>query len=239
MAAGITPVRLKVDNQLLRDEIARLKSLPPRPPFRPSGMEQATSAEAGIWGAIRHHGLVGNAVIVSDDAGQFRVGTHALCWVHAERLLHKLMPATPGQARHVETLRNLIWHFYKALKAYQRRPDPRAVRGLQARFDRIFSLRTGYGDLDKLLFRLSRRKEELLRVLERPETLLHTNASERDLRGLVIKRKTSGGTVSRNGRQARDSMLGLSFWHYLGDRLGINDEDHAVAPLASMVAARA
>ncbi|MGO8048182.1 hypothetical protein ACC713_35670, partial [Rhizobium johnstonii] len=23
-------------------------------------------AEAGIWGAIRHHGLVGNAVIVSD-----------------------------------------------------------------------------------------------------------------------------------------------------------------------------
>jgi hypothetical protein len=33
--------------------------------------------------------------------------------------------------------------------------------------------------------------------------------------------------------------LGLSFWHYLGDRLGIGDEDHLVAPLASMVAARA
>ncbi|MBB4523456.1 UNVERIFIED_ORG: hypothetical protein M2435_003450 [Rhizobium sophorae] len=204
-------------------------------------------AEAGIWGAIRHHGLVGNAVIVSDDAGQFRVGTHALCWVHAERLLHKLMPATPGQVRHVETLRDLIWRFYKALKAYQRRPDPRAARSLQARFDRIFSLRTGYGDLDKLVFRLRRRKAELLRVLERPETPLHTNASERDLRGFVIKRKISGGTVSRNGRQARDSMLGLmktcqklglSFWHYLGDRLGISDEDHAVAPLASLVAAR-
>ncbi|WP_313903792.1 transposase [Rhizobium leguminosarum] len=144
-------------------------------------------AEAGIWGSFRHHGLVGNAVIVSDDAGQFRVGTHALCWVHAERLLHKLMPATPGQVKHVETLRELVWHFYKALKAYQRRPDPRAARGLQARFDRIFSLRTGYGDLDKLLFRLGRRKDELLRVLERPETPLHTNASERDLRGLVIK----------------------------------------------------
>ncbi|XKM38899.1 hypothetical protein A4U53_008645 (plasmid) [Rhizobium ruizarguesonis] len=48
-------------------------------------------------------------------------------------------------------------------------------------------------------------------------------------------------------RQARDSMLGLmktcqklglSFWHSLGGRLGIDDEDHAVAPLASMVAAR-
>ncbi len=204
-------------------------------------------AEAGIWGAIRHHGLVGNAVIVSDDAGQFRVGTHALCWVHAERLLQKLMPATPCQVKHVETLRELIWHFYKALKAYRRRPDPAMAKGLQARFDRIFSIRTGYSDLDKLLFRLRRRKPELLRVLERPEIPLHTNASERDLRGFVIKRKISGGTVSRNGRQARDSMLGLSktcqklglsFWHYLGDRLGIGTSHPAIPPLATMIVAR-
>ena len=96
-------------------------------------------AEAGIWGAIRHHGLVGNAVIVSDDAGQFRVGTHALCWIHAERLLHKLMPATPRQVKHVETLRELIWLFYKQLKNYQRSPSRRAAQGLKVRFGRIFS----------------------------------------------------------------------------------------------------
>lgn len=204
-------------------------------------------AEAGIWGAIRHHGLVGNAVIVSDDAGQFRVGIHALCWVHAERLLHKLMPVTPGQVKHVETLRELIWLFYKLLKDYQRSPSRRAARGLQVRFDRIFSIRTGYGDLDKLLDRLKRRKLELLRVLERPETPLHTNASETDLRGFVIKRKISGGTVSRHGRQARDSMLGLmktcqklglSFWHYLGDRLGIATSHPSIPPLATMIVAR-
>ena len=34
-----------------------------------------------------------DTVIVSDDAGQFRVGIHAPCWVHAERLVHKLVPA--------------------------------------------------------------------------------------------------------------------------------------------------
>lgn len=205
-------------------------------------------AEAGIWGAIRHHGLVGNAVIVSDDAGQFRVGTHALCWVHAERLLQKLMPATPRQMEQVETIRELAWLFYKLLKDYQRKPSRRAAHALEIRFDRIFSIRTGYCDLDKLLSRLKRRKVELLRVLERPETPLNTNASERDLRGFVIKRKISGGTVSRDGRQARDSMLGLmktcqklglSFWHYLGDRLGIATSHPAIPPLATMIVTRA
>jgi hypothetical protein len=203
-------------------------------------------AEAGIWGAIRHHGLVGNTVIVSDDAGQFRVGNHALCWVHAERLLQKLMPATPGQVRQVETVRDLIWRFYKALKAYRQKPDARLAIGLATRFDRIFAIRTGYDDLDKLLSRLSRRKAELLRVLERPEIPLHTNASERDLRSFVIKRKISGGTMSRDGRIARDTLLGLmktcqklglSFWHYLGDRLGIGSPD-VIPPLATMIAAR-
>ena len=52
-------------------------------------------AEAGLWGSIRHHGLLGDTVIVSDDAGQFRVGNHALCWVHAERLAAKTDAGDP------------------------------------------------------------------------------------------------------------------------------------------------
>ena len=69
-----------------------------------------------------------------------------------------------------------------------------------------------------------------MRVLERPEIPLHTNASENDVRSFVTKRKISGGTVSEKGRQARDAMLGLDktckklkirFFDYLGARLGI------------------
>ena len=60
------------------------------------------ASEAAMWGAIEAQGLIGRAVIVSDDAGQFRVGEHALCWVHAERLVHKLVPANDRQRNAIE-----------------------------------------------------------------------------------------------------------------------------------------
>jgi len=174
--------------------------------------------------------LLCEAVIVSDGAGQFRVGTHALCWVHAERLVHKLVPATPGQRQAVEVTRALIWWLYADLKAWARDPCPRRAAALRARFDRVFRRRTDYATLDRLLARLHRRKAELLRILQRPEIPLHTNGSENDIRACVTKRKISGGTMSTTGRTARDVMLGLmktcsklgvSFFRYLGDRLRI------------------
>lgn len=201
------------------------------------------ATEGGMWGAIRHHGLLAGAVIVSDDAGQFRVADHALCWVHAERLVHKLVPATPHQRQAVELVRQLIWWFYRDLKSYRASPCARRAAALSARFERIFRRRTGYVTLDRLLSRLHRRKRELLRVLQRPEIPLHTNGSENDIRAVVTKRKISGGTVSDAGRQARDILLGLmktcmklgvSFFAYLGDRLGVPGADKIV-PLPNLV----
>ncbi len=40
-AQQATIVALRAENQALRDEVARLKGLPPHPPLRPSGMEES------------------------------------------------------------------------------------------------------------------------------------------------------------------------------------------------------
>ena len=188
------------------------------------------ATEGALWGAIRRRDLLAGTVIVSDDAGQFRLGEHALCWIHAERLVHGLVPATAEQRRAVEVTRALIWWFDADLKAWKRDPCPKRAAALRARFDRIFTRRTGYVVLDRLLRRLHRRKAELPRVLDRPEIPLHTNASENDIRACVTRRKVSGGTMSEEGRTARDVPLGLmttcrklgvSFYRYLGDRLRV------------------
>jgi len=188
------------------------------------------ATEGAVWGSVKAHGLLPDTVILSDDAGQFALDRHALCWVHAERLVHKLDTFTDRQHAAQQFVRALIWWFYADLKAYKRAPDRRRRHELRARFDRIFRRRTGFVTLDRLLARLHANKEELLVALERPEVPLNTNGSERDLRPQVVRRKISGGTRSDAGRACRDAFLGLlltcaklgvSFWDYLGHRLGV------------------
>src|SRR3954453_17374820 len=204
------------------------------------------ATEGALWGAIKAHGLLPDTVVVSDDAGQFAIGLHALCWVHAERLVHKLATFPHHQRRAQQSQRALIWWFYRDLKAYQREPTPRRRSELRARFDRIFQRQTGFVVLDRLLARLHANKPELLRVLERPEIPLHTNGSENDIRCYVTRRKISGGTRSDQGRDGRDTFLGLmktcqklgvSFWDYLGARLAIR-KTPAIPPLPDLIRAR-
>ncbi len=207
---------------------------------RPDPVQVVT--EAALWGSVAEQGLLKDTVIVSDGAGQFRIAEHALCWVHAERLIYKLDTFCEAHIQAKEGIRARIWRLYKDLKDYRQAPSPRRSAGLKRRFDAIFSTETGFATLDRLLARLRAQKDELLAVLKHPEIPLHTNGSENDIRCQVTRRKISAGTRSDAGRDARDAFLGLmktcakqaiSFWDYLGDRLGVPDAP-AVPGLAKL-----
>jgi hypothetical protein len=190
--------------------------------------------EAAMVGAIVARGRLTDTVIVSDDAGQFDVFQHALCWIHAERHLRRIVCVTDEQHRLVDLQRQLVWWFYADLKLYKEDPTAARRTALRARFDRIFGRITGFTELDDAVARLHANKDELLLVLDRPDIPLHTNGSENDVRSVVTKRRISGETRSAAGKQARDTFLSLlktcsklaiSFWDYLGARLKIPDAD--------------
>ena len=126
------------------------------------------ATEGALWGSVKSHGFLPDTVIVSDDAGHFNVGPHGLCWVHAERLVHKLDTFTDEQRKAQRRTRALIWRFYRDLKTYRQHPTPQRKAALRARFDRIFTRKTGFVTLDCLLARLRANKHELLMVLESP-----------------------------------------------------------------------
>jgi Transposase IS66 family len=204
------------------------------------------ATEAALWGSIKAHGFLPDTVIVSDDAGQFNVGRHGLCWVHTERLIHKLDTFTDENRAAQASIRELIWNLYRDLKAYRCAPTRQRKAALRARFDRIFTRQTGFVTLDRLLARLHANKPELLMVLDRPEIPLHTNGSENDIRCHVTRRKVSGGTRTDVGRNCRDAFLGIvktcskleiAFWDYLGARLAVPGGS-VIPSLAQLVLAR-
>lgn len=202
---------------------------------------QRAATEGALLGSVVHHGVPEDLAIVSDDAGQFDVLLHGLCWIHAERLVYKLVPLNETHREELEAVRGRIWDLYAELKTYKTRPSLARKLECDARFDSIFTTRTTFETLNQTLRRLRKNKSELLLVLDRPEVPLHTNGSEGDIREYVKKRKVSAGTRSDPGRRCRDTFAslkktcrkqGISFWAYLNDRIS---RTHAIAPLPELI----
>jgi len=184
--------------------------------------------EGALVGSITYHGFNPELAVISDDAGQFKVFLHGLCWVHAERTIQKIIGFNGHQNQLLEEVKTDIWDFYNDLKKYRQNPVANDKKDLENRFDALFMRKTGFATLDQALKRLFLNKSELLLVLQRPDIPLHNNLSERDIREYVKKRKISGSTRSDVGKKCRDTFtslkktcrkLGISFWQYLIDRI--------------------
>lgn len=199
------------------------------------------ATEGALVGSVLSHGFNINLAIISDDAGQFNIFQHALCWIHAERKINELIPMSTLQAAAISGIRNFFWQFYADLKAYREAPNEEWKKKLGGQFDALCGTQTCFESLNQALKRIKRNKSELLLVLERPEIPLHNNLSERDIRDYVKKRKVSGGTRSEKGRRCRDTFsslkktckkLGIPFWAYLVDRVF---ENHQIPLLPALI----
>lgn len=212
-----------------------------------SSEQRRLLTEAALWAQCLDLGLNSGLVVISDDAKQFKVLAflHALCWVHMERHVARLIPLTDEQHATYESVRDAIWNYYQRLKAYRESPTPQRRGRLESDFDRLFLQQTGWAELDEQLHKIHGKKDELLLVLKHPEIPLHNNLSENDIRQYVKKRKISAGTRSDTGRRCRDTFLslkttcrklGVTFWRYLQDRI---QDLHQVPPLADLIRRKA
>lgn len=165
--------------------------------------------EAALLGSAISHGFSPNTVILSDGARQYAIAIHALCWIHAERAIKKLVSNSEEEAQEIKNIRDQIWEYYKELKQYQSSPNEDDKINLAEKFDKLFGQSVDSDQLSIVLSEFRKKKCELLRVLDYPHVPLHNNSTEQDIRKAVIKRKISGGTRSDRGRTARDIFISL------------------------------
>jgi Transposase IS66 family len=181
-------------------------------------------------------------LLVCDDAPQFTLVTEelALCWVHEGRHYKKLTPHFPHHRALVEAFVQRFWVYYDQLLAYRERPTSAEAARLDGDFETLFSTVTGYDALDERIAKTRTKKGCLLMVLTHPEIPLHNNPAELGARARVRKRDVSFGPRTREGATAWDTFmtlaetatkLGVSFYHYIHDRVSGTYQMPALANL--------
>lgn len=186
--------------------------------------------EAALFASLFEHGIPRDLSIHSDDAGQFDVVLffNTLCWIHEERHYRKLIMTNDQGKVDLERIQEQIWAIYNNLKAYKLKPDEECKVAIEKQFDNIFQQQTSSPTLNHQLKKTFQKKNALLGILVRVDSLLHNNASETAARSAKTKFKVSGGTRSDEGRDARDTFLslmltcrklGINFIEFLQDRV--------------------
>lgn len=200
------------------------------------------AAAVAAYHAQRDYPIV--QALVCDDAPQFNwLGQEMmLCWVHEGRHYKKLMPVIGLHRKLLDDFLKQFWEYYHRLLNYCQNPTVEERLRLETAFDDLFSSHTGYDALDQRIAKTKAKKDSLLLVLQYPELPLHNNASELGVRQRVRKRDVSFGPRTEDGVRAWDTFatlaetakkLGVSFYHYLHDRISADNQIPLLADLVS------
>jgi len=181
-------------------------------------------------------------LLVCDDAPQLTLITAelALCWVHEGRHYKKLMPSIPYHQGLLEAFVQRFWTYYAQLLGYRKQPTPEEAMRLTEEFETLFATVTGYQALDERIAKTRAKQSCLLMVLAHPEVPLHNNPAELGARARVRKRDVSFGPRTHEGARAWDTFmtlaatatkLGVSFYHYIQDRISGTSQMPSLADL--------
>ena len=186
-------------------------------------------------------------VLVSDDAPQFKliVDDHMLCWIHDGRHYKKLRPVVLAHQKKLENFRKSYWEYYRKLYAYKQHPSVDSSQSLSVEFDDLFSIETGYNDLDDRISKTRAKKQNLLTVLKHPEIPLHNNRSENGARVQKRRADVSLHTITEEGTKAKDTMmsivesckrLGVNAYKFIEDRINGTFKMPSLAELLKQIA---
>jgi len=159
-----------------------------------SAEQRRLITEGALWANLLAQDLYSDLVLISDDAAQFKLLAflHALCWVHMERHVARLIPLIADQHAAHEEVRDEIWNYYQRLKAYRESPTPQRRGRLEKDFDKLFMKKTGWPELDEELQKIHGKKSSYCWF-----------SSTRKFRCTTTCRRTISGSTSRSGRSAR------------------------------------
>jgi hypothetical protein len=187
------------------------------------------------------------SLLLCDDASQFNALTAelALCWIHEFRHYKKLVPRFSHHATLLQEFGEQFWQLYHDLLDYRTHPNLAQAAVLQARFDQLFTYKSGYQPLDECKARTLNKREQLLLVLSHPEILLHNNPAELSARQRVRKRDVSLQARTSEGIAAWDTFqtlvatakkLGVNLFSYFSDRI---TQAYTLPSLSALIEQRA
>jgi len=174
-------------------------------------------------------------ILISDDAPEYQLigKEHELCWVHDARYYNKLTPFLDSHKQILSNFKERYWTFYDSLLEFKQSPMTEKKQQIEQNFDELFVPNTPYFDLNKVIERTRKDKENLLIVLDHPEIPLHNNGSELAARHQVRKRDICLHTMTRLGTQLQDAfmsiiytcnLLGVNAFTYIMDRIAGKNE---------------
>jgi transposase len=189
-----------------------------------SGNQKSCFVLANSRGAPHAQKLLNGytGIRITDDYGVYRnpelQGSQQLCWAHLYRVIRDLTYNENLPKEHEAYVR--WWYgqlaaIYEDLRLYLTEPFELVVRATQAQelWQRVQALCSPRSNdpkkLTNLKAQLTRAGQDKLFICLPKDTPCDNNRAERDLRGLVLKRKRSFGSKTEKGAKALATILSI------------------------------